>query len=192
MALTHLLIRVAPAVREARASTAPRVQLVEVRGMGAPGVARIAPFEANSADSLVEGAMPASPSLVAKVKEVVPILATPPPPTRSTDVPVGGCLQSSWRQWQAISHDRWVTDVIRRGYALTFTDQPPLTRPIPLPSYKPGSERALALDDSVRQMIAKGAVELVDPAVFPSPGFYSRLFVVPKPGEGNWRPIIDL
>ena len=82
-------------------------------------------------------------------------------------------------------------DVIRRGYELAFEGQPPLTRPITLPSYKPGSERAEALDGEVRQMIAKGAVELVEPAEYPSLSFYSRIFVVPKPEEGNWRPIID-
>ena len=37
-------------------------------------------------------------------------------------------------------------------------------------------------------LIAKGAVEL---APFPSPGFYSRLFVVWKT-SGSWRPVIDL
>ena len=34
----------------------------------------------------------------------------------------------------------------------------------------------------------KDTVEPVDSYL----GFYSRLFVVPKPGKGNWRPIIDL
>ena len=85
-----------------------------------------------------------------------------------------------------------MTDVIRRGYELTFERQPPLSKPITLPSYEPGSERAEALDGKVRQMIPKGAVELVEPAEYPSLGFYSRIFVVPKPGEGNWHPIIDL
>ena len=37
-------------------------------------------------------------------------------------------------------------------------------------------------------LIAKGAVELVP---LPSPGFYSRLFVVWKT-SGSWRPVIDL
>ena len=37
-------------------------------------------------------------------------------------------------------------------------------------------------------LIAKGAVEL---ASLPSPGFYSRLFVVWKT-SGSWRPVIDL
>ena len=37
-------------------------------------------------------------------------------------------------------------------------------------------------------MEMKGAIEVVR---IPSPGFYSRLFLVPK-ARGTWRPIIDL
>ena len=37
-------------------------------------------------------------------------------------------------------------------------------------------------------MVSKGAVEVVDT---PTPGFYSRLFLVPK-AQGGWRPVIDL
>ena len=40
--------------------------------------------------------------------------------------------------------------------------------------------------------IDNGAVELVEPQEYPFLGFYSRLFVVPKPGRGNWHPLIDL
>ena len=71
-------------------------------------------------------------------------------------------------------------------------EQPPLARPFHLPSYESGSVRALALVEPVRLLIAKGAVELVVPAVFPYPGFSSCLFVVQKPGMGTWRPIIVL
>ena len=49
--------------------------------------------------------------------------------------------------------------------------------------------RAAALRAEVQALLLKRAVEEVtDPA---SPGFYSHLFVVPKPG-GRWRPVIDL
>jgi hypothetical protein len=51
------------------------------------------------------------------------------------------------------------------------------------------SGKALALRQEVAALIDKQAVEeIVD---HDSPGFYSHLFVVPKPG-GRWRPIIDL
>ena len=44
------------------------------------------------------------------------------------------------------------------------------------------------LEEVTLGLIAKGAVEL---APLPSPGFYSRLFVMWKT-SGSWRPVIDL
>ena len=68
-----------------------------------------------------------------------------------------------------------MVEVLRVGYCLPFLSTRPLsTAPIPMPSYSPTS--------------IKGAVEL---APLPSPGFYSRLFVVWKT-SGSWRPVIDL
>ena len=57
-----------------------------------------------------------------------------------------------------------------------------------MPSYNPFSTRGVALEEVTLGLIAKGAVEL---APLPSPGFYSRLFVVWKT-SGSWRPVIDL
>ena len=75
------------------------------------------------------------------------------------------------------------------GYCLPFLSTPPLSNvPIPLPSYSPNSVKGAALEEVTLGLIAKGAVEL---APLPSPGFYSRLFVVWKT-SGSWRPVIDL
>ena len=57
-----------------------------------------------------------------------------------------------------------------------------------MPSYNPSSTKEVALGEVTRALIAKGAVEL---APLPSPGFYSRLFVVWKT-SGSWCPVIDL
>ena len=57
-----------------------------------------------------------------------------------------------------------------------------------MPSYAPTSIKGAALEEVTLALIAKGAVEL---APLPSPGFYSRLFVVWKT-SGSWRPVIDL
>ena len=83
----------------------------------------------------------------------------------------------------------WVVEVLREGYRIPFLSHPPLSaEPIPLPSYNPSSTKRLALEEVTLGLITKGAVEL---APLPSPGFYSRLFVVWKT-SGSWRPVIDL
>ena len=80
-------------------------------------------------------------------------------------------------------------EVLRFGYLLPFLSAPPLSAtPIPMPSYSPTSIKGAALEEVTLGLIAKGAVEL---APLPSPGFYSRLFVVWKT-SGSWRPVIDL
>ena len=75
------------------------------------------------------------------------------------------------------------------GYRIPFLSSPPLSPvPVPMPSYNPLSTKGVALEEATVGLIAKGAVEL---APLPSPGFYSRLFVVWKT-SGPWRPVIDL
>ena len=75
------------------------------------------------------------------------------------------------------------------GYCLPFLSTPPLSNvPVPMPSYSPSSIKGAALEEVTLGLIAKGAVE---PVPLPSPGFYSRLFVVWKT-SGSWRPVIDL
>ena len=85
--------------------------------------------------------------------------------------------------------DPWVVEVLLVGYRIPFLSRPPLSAvPIPMPSYNPLSTKGVALGEVTQALIAKGAVEL---ALLPSPGFYSRLFVVWKT-SGSWRPVIDL
>ena len=80
-------------------------------------------------------------------------------------------------------------EVLRFGYCIPFLSPPPLSPAlVPMPSYSPSSTRGVALREVTLGLIAKGAVEL---APLPSPGFYSRLFVVCK-ASGSWRPVIDL
>ena len=75
------------------------------------------------------------------------------------------------------------------GCRIPFLSRPPLSAvPIPMPSYNPLSTKGVALGEVTQALIAKGAVEL---ALLPSPGFYSRLFVVWKT-LGSWHPVIDL
>ena len=82
-----------------------------------------------------------------------------------------------------------MVEVLRVGYCLPFLSTPPLSNaPLPMPSYSPTSIKGAALEEVTLALVAKGAVEL---APLPSPGFYSRLFVVRKT-SWSWRPVIDL
>ena len=82
-----------------------------------------------------------------------------------------------------------MVEVLRVGYCLPFLSTPPLSNaPLPMPSYSPTSIKGAAPEEVTLGLVAKGAVEL---APLPSPGFYSRLFVVWKT-SGSWRPVIDL
>lgn len=103
--------------------------------------------------------------------------------------PVGACLLNYWEDWASIGANQKVIDLVRCGYRIPFLSPPTLSiRPIHFPSYTANSEKYQVLKESVTEMIQKAAVEKVDPR---SPGFYSRMFVVPKK-NGKWRPIIDL
>ena len=79
--------------------------------------------------------------------------------------------------------------MLRWGYRVPLLSAPPLSaEPIPFPSYSPNSIRGQDLEKEVQSLVQKGALEL---APLPSPGFYSRIFVVMK-ALGSWRPVIDL
>ena len=82
-----------------------------------------------------------------------------------------------------------MVEVLRVGHCLPFLSLPPLSSaPLPVPSYSPTSIKGAALEEVTLGLVVKGAVEL---APLPSPGFYSRLFVVWKT-SGSWRPVITL
>ena len=51
----------------------------------------------------------------------------------------------------------------------------------------PSKDQALA--DCIQSLLSKNAIERVE--IVKSLGFYSRLFLVPKPHQ-RWRPVIDL
>ena len=76
---------------------------------------------------------------------------------------------------------------ISQGILISFFNEAPslLYRPLELPSNHKPSDLLLAL----KKLLNSQAIEEVrDPS---SPGFYRRLFLIPKP-DGTFRPIIDL
>ena len=83
----------------------------------------------------------------------------------------------------------WITGLIRDGYKLPFRECPNLSRvPCIISSYA-GFDKQNALWTSIQDLLQKGAVEVVHTPE--SLGFYSCLFLVPKPGNRR-RPVIDL
>jgi hypothetical protein len=99
-------------------------------------------------------------------------------------IPVGGRLTHFLSQWEKITTDYW------GGLHLQFLRSPPLSAiPISL-SHTSDKEKRILLSEEVQSLILKGAIERVqDP--FQSPGFYSRVFLVPKK-TGGMKPVIDL
>ena len=101
----------------------------------------------------------------------------------------GGRLSAFWQVWEAKrAHPRVVT-ILKKGYYLNFRLKPPLTKVPVIRSKYLNREKQEFLIKAVYQMIDKRAITPVQKVT--SLGFYSRLFLVPKPGK-KWRPVIDL
>ena len=102
---------------------------------------------------------------------------------------MGGRLQKFWTIWKELGLDPWAVSVIKDGYYLIFHTPPPVSR---VPLVRSGSTNPIKnnlLAQQFQILLDKGAIEIVKD--HSSPGFFSRLFLVPKP-NGEWRPVIDL
>ena len=104
---------------------------------------------------------------------------------------MGARLQHFAHRWSKYTTDPWVLSVVRCGYGLQFNPEmghPPLTnQPVEMSDRRP--ESVLLLKQAVTDLLQKEAIEIVENP--DTPGFYSRLFLVPK-RDGGFRPIIDL
>ena len=102
---------------------------------------------------------------------------------------VGGRLRRFLPEWQKQKTHQSILSLIQDGYKLPFRECPKLSRFPYISSGYAGSDRQNALLTSIQDLLQKGAIEVVHTKN--SLGFYSRLFLVPKPGN-RWRPVIDL
>ncbi|XP_070212733.1 uncharacterized protein [Littorina saxatilis] len=92
--------------------------------------------------------------------------------------------------WQVSIQSQWIVGVVGSGFRLLWKDgKAPLARRPP--AFKPPSsqEAISVLRAEIASLVQKGAVEEV--LNHSSPGFYGRLFAVPK-ASGAWRPVLDL
>ena len=105
------------------------------------------------------------------------------------NLPVGGRLRQFLPEWERLGSHRLITGLIRDGYKLPFRERPNLSRVRCTVSSYAGFDKQNALWTSIQDLLQKGAIEVVHTP--DSLGCYSRLFLVPKPGN-RWRPVIDL
>ena len=118
-------------------------------------------------------------------------MQTPPPndsSKASLSPPVGGRLRSFRRDWQTNKCSSNVLNIITNGYVLPFLSKPNLVIfPLILSEYKT-LQKDQALADCIQSLLSKNTIERVENVK--SLGFYSHLFLVPKPHQ-RWRPVID-
>ena len=80
--------------------------------------------------------------------------------------------------------------MLRSGYRLPWASfKAPLTSHPPIFRIPADPLAVAALDQEVSALLQKQAVEEI--TLHSSPGFYGRIFVVPK-SSGRWRPVLDL
>ena len=117
---------------------------------------------------------------------------TPPPNDSfqaSLSPPVGGRLHSFRRDWLTNKCSDNVLNIITNCYVLPFTSKPKLVRASLIQSGYKALQKELALTSCIQSLLSKNAIERVENVK--SLGFYSGLFLVPKPHQ-RWRPVIDL
>lgn len=78
---------------------------------------------------------------------------------------------------------------LTHGYKLQFRRRPYISDRVKMTVIS-DPVKALALDQELSALLAKGAIEAVDPLLQPR-GYYSTYFLVPKK-TGGFRPILDL
>ena len=105
-------------------------------------------------------------------------------------MPVGARLAKFWKRWRKLGANSYVVRRLRFGLTLDWIQGPPRLSVTPsVISFIANKAKMALMRDHVKEMMDKGAVKIITDA---SPGFFSRVFMVPKQGLNKWRPVIDL
>ena len=127
------------------------------------------------------------PLFVAEATTVEPEL--PPEALHTGSDWPGSKLQNYYKVWQKMGANPRVVTLLQNGYSLDFRIRPKMSKiPLVISRYKAEVKQKI-LNQNVVEMIQKKAIVRVQKPT--TLGFYSRIFIVPKPG-GKWRPVIDL
>ena len=100
-----------------------------------------------------------------------------------------GRLSHHVEAWAAITDNPFVLKTVSAGYRLEFCAKPPIMPPREAAMQRTllSGRRAAFMDREVKALLDKGAIQ----RCAKTPGFFSRMFLVPKK-NGDLRPIINL
>ena len=104
---------------------------------------------------------------------------------------IGSRLSRFYKRWEKVGASAYIVCLLRCGLTLEWLDaaNPPTLTHVPnVISMAKDANKMSLMRTHVSEMLEKGAIHLITDN---SPGFYSRIFMVPKQG-GKWRPVIDL
>ena len=101
-------------------------------------------------------------------------------------------LKDQSNVWRRFVASQEVLGIVCGGHKLRFDTPPCLVTPKPGLETKQPPQQMAVLRHEVKQLLTKGAIRKVSlNEALTHPGFYSKIFVVPKPGVNKWRTIID-
>ena len=108
---------------------------------------------------------------------------------RTVPAPLAGALNRRFHVWLAHCKNAWILRVVRDGYRIPWAVGPPPLSKDPLNKNPPKDQQQRHIVQcEINNLLRKGTIITSDAT---SPGFYSRLFMVPKK-SGELRPILDL
>ena len=99
---------------------------------------------------------------------------------------MGGRLAHFAEKWEEITDNKWVLSIVQNGFRIPFIRIPPLSS-VPIRMSQSSSP---FLREEIENLLNKRAVERVQNPE--TPGFYSRIFLVPKKERKvsfNIRPV---